>query len=85
MAQLPCHGKGKSGFSTAVDSVVLSGEPKSAVERPGNAREKSCRQTLVVLQHIYILRETSEFRSHGGLHSRLPVSRQYECTPTVKR
>ncbi|CUX32279.1 hypothetical protein AGR8A_Cc70439 [Agrobacterium fabrum str. J-07] len=58
---------------------VLSGEPKSAVERPGNARKEPCRQTLVVLQHINILSETSEFRSHGNFHSRSMVLRQYEC------
>lgn len=63
---------------------MLSGEPKSACERPGNAREEPCRQTLVVLQHINILRETSEFRSHGNLHSRSPVLRQYECTEPPK-
>lgn len=64
---------------------MLSGEPKSAGERPGNARKEPCRQTLVVLQHINILRETSEFRSHGSFHSRSPVLRQYECVPTGSR
>ncbi|CUW84136.1 hypothetical protein AGR2A_Cc10165 [Agrobacterium genomosp. 2 str. CFBP 5494] len=58
---------------------MLSGEPKSAGERPGNARKEACRQTLVVLQHIHILSETSEFRSHGNFHSRSMVLRQHEC------
>ncbi len=62
-----------------MDSRVLSGEPKSAGERPGDAREEACRQTLVVLQHINILRETSEFRSHGNFHSRWMVLQQHEC------
>ncbi|MET0170889.1 MAG: hypothetical protein ABW206_00610 [Agrobacterium vaccinii] len=30
-------------------------------------REEACRQTLVILQHENILRETSEFRSHASL------------------
>lgn len=42
---------------------------KSAAKRPGDAREETCRQTLVVLQHKNFLGETSEFRSHGGLYS----------------
>lgn len=36
-------------------------------KRSGNARKETCRKTLVVLQHEYGRRETSEFRSHGGL------------------
>ncbi len=44
---------------------MLSGEPKSAVERPGDARKETSWQTLMVLQHVDILRETSEFRFHG--------------------
>lgn len=58
---------------------MLSGEPKSAIERPGNTRKKTSRQTLMVLQHVDILRETSEFRFHDRLHTRsLPV-RQYRA------
>lgn len=44
----------------------LSGESKSTAKRAGYARKKTCRQTLVVLQHENVLRETSEFRSHGA-------------------
>lgn len=36
-------------------------------KRSGNARKETCRKTLVVLQHEYVRRETSEFRSHGCL------------------
>jgi len=49
------------------DSEGLSGERKSRIQRAGNIREKACRQTLVVLQHENVLRETSEFRSHASL------------------
>jgi hypothetical protein len=38
---------------------------KSAAEGAGNAREKSCRQTPVVLQHDDFLFVTSEFGFHG--------------------
>lgn len=34
---------------------------KSAAKRPGDAREETCRQTLVVLQHDNLFREASEF------------------------
>lgn len=58
---------------------MLSGEPKSAVERPGDAREETGWQTLMVLQHVDILRETSEFRFHGCLHTRSRTLRQYQA------
>ncbi|MCY1665608.1 hypothetical protein [Rhizobium sp. SL86] len=38
-----------------------SGETKSAVQSTGNAREKSSRQTLMVLQDDVVVREASEF------------------------
>jgi hypothetical protein len=40
-----------------------------AGERSGYAREKPCRQALVILQHKDLRRETSEFRSHGRAHT----------------
>ena len=58
---------------------MLSGEPKSAVERPGDAREETGWQTLMVLQHVDILRETSEFRFHDRLHTRSLAVRQYRA------
>lgn len=39
---------------------MCSGAPKSAVQSAGNAREKACRQTLVVLQHDKLVRKASE-------------------------
>ncbi|MCJ8519932.1 hypothetical protein ABID21_002781 [Pseudorhizobium tarimense] len=41
------------------------GLAKSAVQSAGDAREEACRQTLMVLQHDELVREASEFRSHG--------------------
>ncbi|WP_205910455.1 hypothetical protein [Rhizobium sp. FY34] len=38
-----------------------SGATKSAVQSAGNAREKACRQTLMVLQHDKLVRKASEF------------------------
>jgi hypothetical protein len=68
-----------NGLRKKADSLEgLSGERKSAVERPGQAREETCRQTLMILQHENILRETSEFRSHGHFISRLLPALQYQ-------
>ncbi|MGE6741527.1 hypothetical protein ACQKGC_14740 [Allorhizobium pseudoryzae] len=42
-------------------TTARSGVTKSAVQSTGNAREKPCRQTLVVLQHDVMVRKASEF------------------------
>jgi len=52
---------------------------KSVAKRPGNTREKTCRQTLVVLQHDKEVREASEFRSHGSCNSSFCENRQSVC------
>src|SRR3546814_19958061 len=42
---------------------------KPAVQGAVDAREEACRQALVVLQHDELVREASEFRSHGPAHT----------------
>lgn len=50
-----------------------------AGECTGDAREKPCRQTFVILQHEDLRRETSEFRSHARAHSNFSKSGQLFC------
>src|SRR5690606_28516644 len=58
-------------FAAGSDADRLA-EP--AVQSAVDAREEACRQALVVLQHDELVREASEFRSHGLL---IPALRQW--------